>query len=63
MEASQPSKTGFQRGYITSSTAPVFGLGHNMGHFAPFVLGSTQLLHHFLGSKKLAKTRNDDVMY
>ena len=37
----------YQRGYITSLTAPVFGLGHNMGHFAPFVVGSTQLLHHF----------------
>ena len=39
-------------GDIPSSTAPVFGLGHNMGHFFPFVLGSTQLLHHFLGPKK-----------
>ena len=44
-----------QRGYIPSSTATVFSLGHNVGHFVPFLLGSTQLLHHFLGSKKEAK--------
>ena len=41
-----------QRGDIPSSNVPVFGLGNDMGHFSPFVLGSTQLLHHFLGSKK-----------
>ena len=29
-----------------------------MGRLPPFVLGSTQLLHHFLGSKKVAKNRN-----
>ena len=34
-----------QKGYILSWTAPIFGLGHNMGRFASFVLGSTQLLH------------------
>ena len=44
-----------QRGDITSSTGPVFGLGHDMGRFPPFVLGSTQLLDHFLGSKKVVK--------
>ena len=44
-----------QGGYIPSSTAPVFGLGHNMGRLAPFVIGSTQLRHYFLGSKKVAK--------
>ena len=26
-----------------------------MGHFPPFLLGSTQLLHHFLVSKKVDK--------
>ena len=35
----------YQRGYIPSGTAPVFGPGHNMGRFALFVLGSTQILH------------------
>ena len=45
----------YQRGDIPSSTAPIFGLGHDMGHFSPFVLQSTQLLYHFLGSKKVAK--------
>ena len=45
----------YQRGYITSSTAPILGLGHNMGCFPPFVLGFTQILHRFLGSKKVVK--------
>ena len=45
----------YQRGYISSSAAPVFGLLHDMGHFAPFLLGSTQLLHQFLGFKKVAE--------
>ena len=47
-----------QRGDITSSTGPVFGLGHDIGPLAPFLLGSTCLLHHFLGSKKEPKSRN-----
>ena len=34
-----------QRRDSPSSTLPVFSLGHNMGRFAPFALGSTQLLH------------------
>ena len=37
------------------SIAPTFGLGHNMDHFTPFVLGSTHFLQHFLGSKDIAK--------
>ena len=45
----------FHRGYIASPTAPIFGLGHDMGCFPPFVLGSTKILHYFLGSKKVAK--------
>ena len=45
------------RGDITSSTAPVFGLGHNMGRFATFVPGSTQLLHHILGSKQISQNK------
>ena len=44
-----------QGGYIFSSTAPGFVLGHDMGRFASFLLGYTQLLHHFLGSKKVTK--------
>ena len=32
-----------------------FGLGHEMGRFASFIQGSTQPLHHFLESEKVAK--------
>ena len=45
----------YQTEYIISSTAYVFGLGHDMGCFARFILGSTQLLHNFIESKKVAK--------
>ena len=31
----------FQQGDIPSWTAPIFSLGHDMGRFALFVLGST----------------------
>ena len=49
--SAQPSESR----YSFTSTAPVFGLGHNMGRFASFALGYTQFLHHFLGYKKVAK--------
>ena len=47
-----PGQHIFQRGDIPSSTAPVIGLGHDIGRFAPFVLGPTQILHNCLGSKR-----------
>ena len=43
------------RGDIPSSTISVFGLVHNMGRPATFVLGSTQLLHHFFYLKNEPK--------
>ena len=42
-----PGQHSCQRGDVTSATAPVFGLGYNIGRFVPFILGSTQLLHIF----------------
>ena len=57
LELKLPGQHIYQRGDIPSSTAPAFSLGHNMVRFAPFVLGSTQLLHHFVGSKKVAKKK------
>ena len=63
MSLNFPGQHIYQIGDITPSTALVFGLGHNMGRFTYFVLGSTLLLHHFLGSKKVAKNRNYDAMY
>ena len=50
----------YQRGDIPSWTTSIFGLGHNMGRFAPFVLGSTQRIHLL---KIIQKSINDDVMY
>ena len=41
----------------------VYGLGYDMGHFDPFVLVFTQLLHHFLGSKKVANSQKYYGMY
>ena len=53
----------FQREDIPSSNVPVFGLGHDMGRFPPYIKGSTKLLHHFLGSKKSQTGQKYDVMY
>ena len=37
-----------QRGDIPSSNLPIFGLVHNMGHFAPFLLGTCASLQSLL---------------
>ena len=44
-----------QKGDTPSSTAPVFGLGHDMGRFCPFCTRIYTTSASFLGSKKVAK--------
>ena len=52
-----------QRGYITSSTAPVFGLRHDMGHFCPFCSRIYTTYTSFPLLKKYPKSHNYYVMY
>ena len=53
-----------QRGDMTSSNAPVFGLGNDMGHFCPPFYQDLQHFYIiFKDPKKQPKSRNYDVVY
>ena len=57
----------YQRGYITSSTAPILGLGHNMGCFPPFCIriytNSTSFFRIQKSSQKVEITMSCTRLY